>query len=67
MLAPRDLDAYSGSSPLVANGLPNFIIVEVTDRAIQEARDRVRASIRNAGLQYPQRRLTVRPRRRGEV
>jgi hypothetical protein len=43
----------------VANGLPNFTIVGLTDRAIQEARERVRASIRNAGFQFPQRRLTV--------
>lgn len=43
----------------VANGLPNFTIVGLTDRAIQEARERVRASIRNAGFEFPQRRLTV--------
>ena len=48
-----------GSSPLVANGLPNFTIVGLTDRAIQEARERVRASIRNAGFEFPARRLTV--------
>jgi magnesium chelatase family protein len=39
----------------IANGLPNF----TTDRAIQEARERVRASIRNAGFAFPTRRLTV--------
>jgi magnesium chelatase family protein len=43
----------------VANGLPNFTIVGLTDRAIQEARERVRASIRNSGFEFPQRRLTV--------
>ncbi len=43
----------------IANGLPNFTIVGLTDRAIQEARERVRASIRNAGFDFPQRRLTV--------
>lgn len=43
----------------IANGLPNFTIVGLTDRAIQEARERVRASIRNAGFEFPQRRLTV--------
>lgn len=43
----------------VANGLPNFTIVGLTDRAIQEARERVRASIRNAGFEFPSRRLTV--------
>ena len=43
----------------VANGLPNFTIVGLTDRAIQEARERVRASIRNAGFNFPRHRLTV--------
>jgi magnesium chelatase family protein len=43
----------------VANGLPNFTIVGLTDRAIQEARERVKASIRNSGFEFPQRRLTV--------
>ena len=43
----------------IANGLPNFTIVGLTDRAIQEARERVRASVRNAGFEFPSRRLTV--------
>jgi Subunit ChlI of Mg-chelatase len=47
------------SSPTEKLGLPNFTIVGLTDRAIQEARERVRASIRNAGFEFPSRRLTV--------
>lgn len=43
----------------VANGLPQFHVVGLTDRAIQEARERVRAAVRNAGFEFPQRRLTV--------
>lgn len=43
----------------VANGLPAFTIVGLTDRAIQEARERVRAAVRNAGFEFPQRRVTV--------
>jgi len=43
----------------VANGLPSFTIVGLTDRAIQEARERVRAAVRNAGFDFPQRRVTV--------
>jgi magnesium chelatase family protein len=43
----------------ITNGLPSFTIVGLTDRAIQEARERVRASIRNAGFDFPSRRLTV--------
>jgi Subunit ChlI of Mg-chelatase len=47
------------SSPTEKLGLPNFTIGGLTDRAIQEARERVRASIRNAGFDFPMRRLTV--------
>jgi magnesium chelatase family protein len=43
----------------VANGLPSFTIVGLTDRAIQEARERVRAAVRNAGFEFPARRVTV--------
>jgi magnesium chelatase family protein len=43
----------------IANGLPNFSIVGLADRAIQEARERVRAAIRNAGFNFPSRRVTV--------
>ncbi|HEY8861944.1 MAG TPA: magnesium chelatase domain-containing protein, partial [Candidatus Limnocylindria bacterium] len=32
----------------VANGLPHFAIVGLPDTAVQEARERVRAAIRNA-------------------
>jgi magnesium chelatase family protein len=43
----------------IANGLPAFTIVGLTDRAIQEARERVKPAIRNAGFKFPQRRVTV--------
>jgi magnesium chelatase family protein len=43
----------------IAAGLPGFTIVGLTDRAIQEARERVRAAVRNAGFEFPARRLTV--------
>jgi magnesium chelatase family protein len=43
----------------VANGLPNFTIVGLTDRSIQEARERVRSAIRNSGFEFPMRRITV--------
>jgi magnesium chelatase family protein len=43
----------------IANGLPNFTIVGLTDRAIQEARERVRSAIRNTGFQFPAQRVTV--------
>lgn len=43
----------------VSSGLPNFTIVGLTDRAIQEARERVRVAIRNAGFRFPEHRVTV--------
>jgi magnesium chelatase family protein len=43
----------------VSNGLPGVTIVGLTDRAIQEARERVKPAIRNAGFSFPQRRVTV--------
>ena len=43
----------------LANGLPAFHIVGLTDRAIQEARERVKAAVRNAGFTWPQTRITV--------
>src|SRR5690348_4182581 len=43
----------------LANGLPNFTVVGLGDAAVQEARERVRAAIRNSGFQFPMRRVTV--------
>ena len=43
----------------IANGLPAFNIVGLPDTAVQEARERVRAAIKNTGLPFPRTRLTV--------
>ena len=43
----------------MAQGLPGFEIVGLPDAAVREARDRVRAAIRNSGLKFPVSRLTV--------
>src|ERR687898_3192945 len=43
----------------VAPGLPGFTIVGLADPAVQEARERVRGAIRNAGFVFPPRRITV--------
>ncbi len=43
----------------VAPGLPGFAIVGLADAALQEARERVRGAIRNAGFVHPPRRITV--------
>jgi magnesium chelatase family protein len=40
-------------------GLPAMIIVGLPDTAVQESRERVHSAIKNAGLAYPRRKLTV--------
>ena len=40
-------------------GLPAFNIVGLSDASVQEARERVRSTIRNAGFEFPLRRITV--------
>jgi magnesium chelatase family protein len=42
-----------------AQGLPSIIIVGLPDAAVQESRERVQAAIKNAGLYFPRKRLTV--------
>ncbi len=42
-----------------ADGLPGIVIVGLPDAAVQESRERVQAAIKNAGLHYPRKRLTV--------
>ena len=43
----------------IANGLAAFSIVGLPDTAVNEAKDRVRAAIKNSGLAYPLRRITA--------
>jgi magnesium chelatase family protein len=43
----------------VANGLPSFTVVGMPDAAVSEARERVRAAIRNSGFEFPLRRVVV--------
>jgi len=43
----------------ISNGLPNFLIVGLPDKAVDEARERVRAAIKNSNVQFPTRRITV--------
>jgi magnesium chelatase family protein len=43
----------------VAPGLPGFTIVGLADTALQEARERVRGAIRNAGFRFPPRRISI--------
>ena len=43
----------------ISPGLPRFDVVGLPDTAVQEARERVRAAIRNSGCEFPMRRITV--------
>lgn len=43
----------------ISAGLPSFTVVGLADTAVQEARERVRAAIRNSGYSFPMKRITV--------
>ncbi len=43
----------------ISPGLPSFAIVGLPDAAVQEAKERVRAAIRNSGCTFPTKRITV--------
>ena len=40
-------------------GLPSLIIVGLGNKAIEEAKERVRSAIKNSGLEFPRKRITV--------
>lgn len=39
--------------------VPTIVIVGLPDVAVQESRERVQAAIKNAGLYFPRKRITV--------
>lgn len=43
----------------LAQGLPAYAVVGLPDAAIHEAKERVRAALRNSGYEFPNRRATV--------
>ncbi|MCI1959495.1 MAG: YifB family Mg chelatase-like AAA ATPase [Clostridia bacterium] len=43
----------------ISNGLPAFDIVGLPDSAVKESRERVRTAIKNSGLDFPVKRITV--------
>ena len=43
----------------LSNGLAGFMIVGLPDTAVNEAKDRVRAAIKNSGCLFPYKRITV--------
>ena len=66
MLAQVDSSAILGIDAYVvrvevdiSSSLPMFTIVGLPDAAVQESRERVRSAIRNTGLEFPLRRITI--------
>jgi magnesium chelatase family protein len=43
----------------IAGGLPSFSTVGLPEGAVKESKDRVKAAIKNAGYEFPPRRITV--------
>jgi len=43
----------------IAQGLPQFATVGLPDGAVKESKDRVKAALKNAGYDFPPRRITV--------
>lgn len=44
---------------IASQGLPSFTIVGLPDKAVEEARERVRSAIKNTGADFPAKRITV--------
>lgn len=44
---------------IATQGLPNFTIVGLPDKAVEESRERVRSAIKNSGADFPAKRITV--------
>lgn len=43
----------------ISQGLPSFSLVGLPDVSVKESRDRIRAAIKNSGLRFPSKRITV--------
>lgn len=56
----RGLEGYEISVECyITNGLPGFDVVGLPDTAVKEARERVRAAIKNCGFKFPVSRITL--------
>ena len=56
----QGIDAFSVEVEVyVSLGLPRFTVVGLPDQAVKEAKERVRAAIKNAGYPFPSRKVTV--------
>lgn len=58
--AVNGIDAYMVEVEVdLAPALPSFTIVGLPDTAVNESKERVRAAIKNCGLEFPSRRITI--------
>ncbi len=54
------LDGYGVSIEAdISNGLPSYELVGLASTATKESKERIRAAIKNSGLLYPQKRITI--------
>ncbi len=54
------IDAYVVEVEVdISGGLPRFDIVGLPDAAVQESRERVRSAVKNSGLEFPLKRITI--------
>ena len=60
MLSRLQVCAFNGLDVLpidveidISSGQPNFVIVGLVDTAIQEAKERLRAALKNTGFRFP--------------
>jgi magnesium chelatase family protein len=44
---------------IASQGLPSFTIVGLPDKAVEEAKERVRSAIKNRGADFPAKRIIV--------
>jgi magnesium chelatase family protein len=54
------LDSYPVDVEVdIGQGLPNFLIVGLPDKAVEESKERVRSALKNSGAHFPISRITV--------
>lgn len=44
---------------IASQGLPSFTVVGLPDKAVEEAKERVRSALKNSGFDFPAKRITV--------
>lgn len=58
-IAATPVEVEVDGAPILGQGTPEFLVVGLPDKSINESRERVRAAIENAGYDFPVQRITV--------